>query len=1158
MKQKQLFILFILFTSVLAAFAVRNVPSVSATTQTRYLRSDTWTQNGLFSNQLGTSETSNTDYDYVGSGFAYTCKYGLRIFIRDTNGVERELTSGTPVWVGTRTVDGSGLQSTTWSVPQTILNTTDVLEVRDEFQRGSQAVQEIWQWTTEQLGYNILSASTWTLQLYTKRNTVGSNDYYIFFGDATHDSEISNIVLSTGVSITITSSPTGSGYVTVDGGAITTPQTYVWNISESHTIAANSPANTVTGQTQYIWKNWSDSGAQSHSYTVPGGDATVTANFQLQYYLTVQGGNSPSGQGWYNSSLTTNVTNTWIWNIVSGQSRTALTNYYLDNAAQNPSRSNTGNYTTPTITMSNYHNVTFTNLTQHYLTVTGGNNIAYGTASPTGDNWYDSGTTTTVSSNWVWSTINGQSRTAVTNYAVDGVGQNPARKGAGTLTTGSVTFATYHTVVFSSGTQYYVTLGTGTVGTTVGQSGSQTSDNWYDSGSSASVSATTPYMNGTVNRFVFLNWMWTRAGVAQTNSSNNPFSITMSNYANATAYWSEDSVDLFSYSITSQRVNVSDTVYINLTYRWSSDHVLLGSGFTIKVNGISHTIMSGWTNFTDTSATVQTVRYQLTQAEGGAFYVNSASPTETWERVKIVSGGISATYVHVGTNVLVYYELEYESDSSLVTDGNVLLNGTGMTYNSSLTRWEENTTSPTIASNYYSVSAVSGNLYGITVINDTVGTVGTCVWYANLNLRTVDVASNPLTQAVVYMSNGTTAAPPGVGSIIIGGVSGYSSQLVSADGWANYTGQTNSTVTIFAKWYGLTVNQTFTLNFNVDTALNITCLAYPFTVNAVRFWAASNATITASSYSGNILTLSFSASLNNYTLISSCPIIPRYILNATYDIATSLSTYLSLAHYGNATLTLSYESWSDLYVQSTDQTLTSVSIVNGQLLIVPKGTNGTISTLKVHCGALGNPTVTEGFTTGTFGSSIYTGTYVINGQTLILGWAVSPFIGGGTTGVTGPTISVNIAFTFPRTATQGQVVNGTLLVTWSSYAMIFIWQVACAQPYSNWAVNLGDLPLALQTPQTEGNATLNVTLTIPANVADGNYQVPASVTFQTPTGLAKTVGSTISLTIGAVAPTTNLGIPYLVMAGFLGLFSMFLLTLFVRKNRSKKGQFGAS
>jgi hypothetical protein len=461
----------------------------------------------------------------------------------------------------------------------------------------------------------------------------------------------------------------------------------------------------------------------------------------------------------------------------------------------------------------------------------------------------------------------------------------------------------------------------------------------------------------------------------------------------------------------------------------------------------------------------------------------------------------------------------------------------------------------------YTVGSINVNA----TVYDTANATGTASqtglftfqFQAVLNLHTVDVDGNTLTGTTVYMSNGTNGVPsglpPGTGYAVVGNNGWFTT--ITSNGWANYTGITNSTVYVYVKWYSLTVYSQTQLNLTGDTTTSLTCLCYPFTVSSVRFWAASDATVTAHSYASNILTLSFSSPLNNYTLISSCPVIPRYILNVTYDIATCFTTYLSLKHYANATLTLSYESWGDLYVQATDQTLISASIVSGQLLIVPNGTHGLISTLSVHCGSLGNPTSTAGFTAGTFGMAIYSGTYVLNGQTLTLGWATSPFTGGtGTTGTTGTSLSMNIVLTFPSSAGKGQVVNGTLTVTWNTYAMIYIWQVVCASPYSSWIVNVGALPLALQSAQAQGSASLNVTLTIPKDVADGNYQVPCSVTLQTPTGVAKTVGSTVNLTIGAAAQTININVTYLFFIVSIGMFLLLFVTMFVRR-RSKARQF---
>jgi len=89
-----------------------------------------------------------------------------------------------------------------------------------------------------------------------------------------------------GVIITITSNPTGSGYVTADRVAVKTPQTYSWVIGSTHTIAAVSPVSCGIG-CQYVFTAWNDGGAQSHAITVPSSPTTYQATFQKQYLLRV-------------------------------------------------------------------------------------------------------------------------------------------------------------------------------------------------------------------------------------------------------------------------------------------------------------------------------------------------------------------------------------------------------------------------------------------------------------------------------------------------------------------------------------------------------------------------------------------------------------------------------------------------------------------------------------------------------------------------------------------------------------------------------------------------------------------------------------------------------------------------------------------------------
>lgn len=349
----------------------------------------------------------------------------------------------------------------------------------------------------------------------------GTGPYQLRFNNITDSNSMSS------VSVTFTSSPTGSGYITVNGTAETTPYTIASaNVGDTYTIAANSPANIVVGQSQYLYSSWNDSGSQSHTITVSTA-TTYTASFQLQYYLTVTGGNSPSGQGWYNSGSGATPTNAWIWST-SGSTRSALTNWQLDTVNQNPSRSNTGTFTTSSITMNAPHTANFVSTTQYYLTVSGGNGTTFGTASPTSDQWYDTGTNTTISSNWVWDITPSQSRYSITNYAIDGSNQNPARLYTGTLTTSSVTMSTYHTIAFASTTQYNFVVSS--------TYNSPTGNGYYDNGSTVSSNIVPNSNTGSGIGYEVSSWTGTgslSSGGTLGSSTTGSFTIT----AYSTCVW---------------------------------------------------------------------------------------------------------------------------------------------------------------------------------------------------------------------------------------------------------------------------------------------------------------------------------------------------------------------------------------------------------------------------------------------------------------------------------------------------------------------------------------------------------------------------------------------------------------------------------------------
>ncbi|NQT24195.1 PKD domain-containing protein [candidate division KSB1 bacterium] len=103
------------------------------------------------------------------------------------------------------------------------------------------------------------------------------------------------------VTITLSTDPAGLSYF-VDGTEYTETESFVWLQGSTHTFSTTSPQPGAAG-VQYLYSQWSDGGAQEHTYTVPVLDEEVTAEFTLQYYLTVDSDRgNPTGEGWYNAN----------------------------------------------------------------------------------------------------------------------------------------------------------------------------------------------------------------------------------------------------------------------------------------------------------------------------------------------------------------------------------------------------------------------------------------------------------------------------------------------------------------------------------------------------------------------------------------------------------------------------------------------------------------------------------------------------------------------------------------------------------------------------------------------------------------------------------------------------------------------------------------
>ena len=158
-----------------------------------------------------------------------------------------------------------------------------------------------------------------------------------------------------------------------------------WYDSESTaTVDAVQNVDKVSGQSRYDFRSWTGAtptGVGNKATVYMDGPKTATANYQLQYYLTVSSPyDSPTPiSGWFDNeaSITASVTSPWL----DTGTRYVCTGW--DGTGSIPP-SGTGSSVTFTITQPS--TITWKWKTQHYLTV---RTDPSGIATIPGEGWYD-------------------------------------------------------------------------------------------------------------------------------------------------------------------------------------------------------------------------------------------------------------------------------------------------------------------------------------------------------------------------------------------------------------------------------------------------------------------------------------------------------------------------------------------------------------------------------------------------------------------------------------------------------------------------------------------------------------------------------------------------------------------------------------------------
>jgi hypothetical protein len=313
-------------------------------------------------------------------------------------------------------------------------------------------------------------------------------------------------------SVTLGTSPDAVP-LTVDGTPYSPaylPKSFSWANGSVHDCVAPSPAASIEEGTQYVFTSWSPDGDTSPSKTITvSGNATYTANYKTQHYLTVEADyGDPSGQGWYDVGNTTQIS---ADELISGYgTRYAFVNWIVDGDAQS------GNPVS--ITMDAPHTAFAEYQTQHYLAV----ESAYGD-EPSEEDWYDEGTkaTTGTAEQTIIDESDDHTRHVFLNWIVDDTDKtgNPV----------SITMDAPHTAVANYKTQHYLTV--------ISECGDPGGEEWYDEGSTATFSVTSPV--GGIVRKVFTNWS------GDSTSTSPSATILIDEPKTVTANWRDDYLYLY-------------------------------------------------------------------------------------------------------------------------------------------------------------------------------------------------------------------------------------------------------------------------------------------------------------------------------------------------------------------------------------------------------------------------------------------------------------------------------------------------------------------------------------------------------------------------------------------------------------------------------------
>jgi hypothetical protein len=274
------------------------------------------------------------------------------------------------------------------------------------------------------------------------------------------------------------------------------------------TISLSTTEIEVRPGVRMVFERWTGDVSSSDKVTsiIMNSPKKITATWKRQYLLTVDpSGGTVAGGGWYDEGTLASVSATSPSKVVEGQSRLVFVGWSGDISSTSPGI---------TIPMNRPYRISANWKTQYYLTVDPGQGEV-----DQASQWVDAGATVTVTAKSPSKVEERRSRLVFIGW--DGSVVSPTQ-------TVTITMDTYKKIVAKWKTQYYLRV--------VSELGNPSGEGWYDAGSTAFFSVTTPL--GFLIQDVLEGW----TGDSQIRSASG--SVIMDSPKAVIAQWRKDYTQL--------------------------------------------------------------------------------------------------------------------------------------------------------------------------------------------------------------------------------------------------------------------------------------------------------------------------------------------------------------------------------------------------------------------------------------------------------------------------------------------------------------------------------------------------------------------------------------------------------------------------------------